>query len=137
MNVRAIKTADTEAVVSRIKRITKREVKDISLEIPQEFIEKRNYMQSDEFLKDEHNERMFSIGEELMEIRDKIGHEVELLNKHTKEKFVQAINGFARKQEDLEKNNSLHFEEISQDFTNSDIEYRLWRNVLLHAEARK
>ena len=61
--VREIKTPQAIAAVNRIKSLVKREPNKNWGDIPKEFIEKRNYMQSDEFLNDTHNAAMFELGD--------------------------------------------------------------------------
>lgn len=136
MNIRAIKTADAINAVNSIKMMTKKEVKDVSLEIPNVFLEKRNYMQSDEFLKDSHNAKMFSIIDDMMIARDNIKNEISEINKTAKEKLVQAINGFKRYKKDIKKDNMLNFEDIPEFNSVNDNDYRILRNILLFSESR-
>lgn len=95
-SVGSIKTQEAIQAVNKIKQATKREVHDVNTNIPKLFAEKRNYMQSDEFLKDSHNVKMFGLIDELMKFRDEISKEIEEKNKIAKDKIVQGINGFSR-----------------------------------------
>ena len=136
MNVRAIKTVETKSAVNRIKNMTNHRFDlGVSLSVPKEFIEKRNYMQSDEFLKDEHNLKMFDYTDAMMSARDKIAAEIKEANKHISEKLVQAINGFKRNVKDIEKNPELHFDETPSYETMADNDYRVLKNILIYSES--
>ena len=137
MNVRAIKSAEAEAAINRIKRITRKEVKDVCHEVPQEFIEKRNYMQSDEFINDEHNKKMLELGDDLFVYRTNIGNELKMLNSRMGNKFVQAINGFVRLKSDIEKDFFLNFEPTPVIYTPSEEPYRLIKNIQIFSEIKK
>lgn len=137
MNIRAIKTAQSESAVNRIKMITKKEIKDFEYNIPKIFLDKKQYMQSDEFIKDAHNAKMLEMGDELYNCRTQIAQEIVELNKHMKEKFVQAINGFTRLKSDIDKNNKLNFEEIPTIDNKIENDYRLLRNIAMFAESKK
>lgn len=137
MNIRAIKTAQTESAVERIKIMTKKEVKKVNYKIPQIFSEKKQYMQSDAFLKDPHNEKMLELGDEIFECRYQIGEEITKMNKFTNNKFVQAINGFTRLKKEIDKNNMLHFEETPSINNRLENKYRVLRNIELFAESQK
>ena len=112
MNVRAIKTPETTAIVGNIKRLVKNEGLGLNYNIPKEFIEKRNYMQSDEFLTDPHNKKMFDLGEQLGVARDKIGEKIRVINERRGEKLAQAINGFTRLKSQLEAVPELNFNKV-------------------------
>ena len=131
MNIIAIKTAESEAAVNRIKKSTTRKFDlGVSLEVPKEFLEKRNYMQSDEFLKDSHNSTMLFYIDELMKYRNEIAKEINEMNKTLKNKFVQGINGFARLKDEIEKNYSLNFDNELTINTNANKKYKVIRDIL-------
>lgn len=138
MNVRAIKTAEAKAAVNRIKNAGSRQFNlGVSLEVPKVFIEKRNYMQSDEFLKDAHNEKMFKLADALMTYRDEIADVVQAFNLHFPEKYVQAINGFIRKKSEIDKDFLLNFKDEPVLLDISEEEYRKVRNIQFHLESEK
>ena len=121
------KTAQTEMMVNRVKKSIKRIpiCEPMQNELPKEFVEKRLYMQSDEFLKDEHNQKMFDLSDKLMQTRDKITQNIEKYNeKNPKNPLVQAINGFSRIKKYLDSNNKLNFAEYPG-LTPDDTEYRI------------
>lgn len=107
--IREIKTADSISAFNRIKSATKREVHDVSLDIPKVFRDKKQYMQSDEFLNDPHNRKMFALGDSLIESREQIASEIQEYNKNSKSKLAQAINGYARIKSFLQSNVKLNF----------------------------
>lgn len=137
MNIKAIKTAQTEAAVKRIKDMTKREVKDVCHEVPALFIEKRNYMQSAEFLKDRHNRKMFDLADDLVEYREKITNDTEVLNRIFHNKFIQAINGFIRLKKDIHNKPNLNFEEAPSFYTLIESRYHVVKNVQMFTESQK
>ena len=75
MNVRAIKTAESQNAVNKIKMMTKREVIDVSTEVPKELVELREYMQSNKFKYNNNNRSFLNIAEDMMVYRDKIKEE--------------------------------------------------------------
>lgn len=138
MNIRAIKSVEAQAAVDRIKKMTKREVKDFSTDIPKEFLEKRIYMQSDEFLKDEHNVKMFEFGEQLGELREKIGKEINESNKSAgKDELVQGINGFARVKEYLDTNYQMNFSDLRSFHTPNENRYAILKKFKIGNLARE
>ena len=72
MKVRAIRTDATDKIVNQVKSSTKREIFDIDSSIPDTFVQKKKYMQSEEFLNDPHNKKMFEYIDKLMICRDNI-----------------------------------------------------------------
>ena len=62
MMVREIKTPDAIKAVNRIKSSVRNDGLGMSFDIPKVFLEKREYMQSDEFLNDTHNSAMLEFG---------------------------------------------------------------------------
>lgn len=70
--IRQIHTTESLAAVNRIKSAVRKDGLGFSFDIPKEFLEKRNYMQSDEFIKDKHNDQMLALGEKLGIQREKI-----------------------------------------------------------------
>ena len=136
MNIRAIKTAESSAAVQRVKNLTSKKFDlGVSLEIPKEFIEKRAYMQSKEFLTDTHNKKMFNIIDDMMEFRDSIAQNIENMNKVIKGKFAQGINGFGRIKSELDEDFSLNFSNEQTIQTLEETQYRVHRNVLLFIES--
>lgn len=132
MNIRAIKTADSDAAVNSIKKtITKKFDYGVSLEVPKELIKKREYMMSDEFLKDHHNIRMFSLIDELMEYRDEISKDVAYMNMVLKGKITQSINGLLRLKAHLDANFSLNFDNEPNITSISQIQYKRIKQALL------
>ena len=137
MNVRAIKTAETNAALVRVQKMsTKKFDLGVSLEVPKEFVEKRNYMQSDEFINDAHNRKMLELGDDFYTLRCKVADEVKMLNQRMNNKFVQAINGFVRQKKDIEKDYYMNFEDIPVVYTPSEAQYRIVRNVQMYAASR-
>ena len=106
--VRQIHTTESLTAVNKIKSAVKKEGLGLSFKTPQEFIAKRNYMQSDEFLKDEHNAKMLDLGELLGKLRDIIGEEIKERNKIAKDEIVQGINGFSRVKKYLDINPKMN-----------------------------
>ena len=136
MNVRAVKTAESQLAVNRItQKINKNFDFGVSFEIPQEFAEKRKYMQSDEFIKDSHNKRMFDIIDDVMLFRDRIAKEIADINNVIRDKMAQAVNGYARVKDDLDKDYSLNFDDNETLHTPAQIQYRLLKNVLLFRQS--
>jgi len=111
MSLRVTRTAQSNAAVNKIKKITKREIHDINLGIPKEFLQKREYMQSDEFLKDPHNQKMFALSDMLMKLRDSIAENIKKFNDANGDELIQGINGYTRIKRYLTKDNSLNFSE--------------------------
>ena len=137
MKVRAIKTAASECAVNNIKNMNSKKFDyGVSFEIPQEFIEKRNYMQSSSFLKDTHNIIMFNLIKDMMSYRDRIREQINEINKKYGTKFVQAINGFIRDKENLNNDFALNFDDVPSVNTNTETQYRVLRNVLLWTQAK-
>lgn len=93
---RADHTRNSVVAVRRILNMTKREVitlKDIVSNPSEELLSKKEYMQTDEFLKDSHNVKMFNLIDKLMYFRDKF------LGKNVKENsdFVEEYNVIRKK----------------------------------------
>ena len=138
MNIRAIKTAESEASVNRIKKLVNHNFDyGVSFKIPDEFIEKRNYMQSDEFIKDKYNSKMFELIDNMMEYRDEIKKNIYVMNSVLKGKIVQAINGFSRLKDDIDKDFSKNFD--NQPYLRIDIEkkYEIARSIITRAKSCK
>ena len=132
MNVRAIATADTLAAVNNVKKTMSRNFDyGVSFRIPEEFVNKREYMQSKAFINDADNLRMFSIIDEIMKYRDVIKKEIDSINDVLRDKFTQAVNGFARESSVLEKDYNINFNETETLKTPTQIQYRLLKDVLL------
>ena len=120
-----IKTKEAIEAVNRIKNKTKKEIHDVNINVPALFIEKRNYMQSDEFLNDSHNKKMFDLIDKLMDFRDNIGKEIQEKNKTAKDKIVQAINGFSRIKKYLDQNPEMNFSNSQMFCTPVESNYRI------------
>ena len=132
MNVRAIATADTRVAVKKVKKTMSRSFDyGVSFRIPKEFLEKREYMQSRKFIEDIDNDKMFGIIDEMMKYRDNIKSEIDSINDVIRDKFAQAINGFARIKVELDNDYSLNFSEKETLKTPSQIQYRLLKQRLL------
>ena len=137
MIVREIKTPQAISVVNKIKSSIKKDGLGLSFDIPKEFVEKRNYMQSDEFLKDEHNVKMFEYGQELGKLREKIAENIAEHNKTSKEELVQGINGFARIKKYLDKNFKMNFSEIQTFHTSTENQYSILRKFKIGNASRE
>lgn len=138
MNVMAVKTAESQHAVNAVmKTISKKFEYGVSIKTPDEFIAKRTYMQSDEFINDPHNKHMFNIINELMEYRDGIAKEISSINEALRDKLVQAINGYARFEKDLNNDYSLNFNSKETLETPTQIQYRMIKNVLLKKLSEK
>ena len=132
MNVRAITTAETRAAVDMVKKTTTKNFDyGVSFTVPDEFVKKREYMQSEAFMNDADNVRILGIIDEVMKYRNEIRKEIDSINDVLRDKFKQAINGFAREASALEKDYSLNFNEKETLQTPTQIQYRLLKNVLL------
>ena len=130
MNVPEIKTVQSQAAVNKILKTRSKSFDyGVSFNVPKEFIEKRNYMQSDEFIKDAHNVMMLNMADDLMEFRNGIKQEISEMNVTLKGKLTQGINGFARMKADLDKNYSLNFDDEPSINTEPNRLYRLVRNI--------
>jgi hypothetical protein len=110
MNVRAIKTAESQNAVNEIKMITKREVVNISTKVPKELVQIRMYMQSDEYIKDTRNRMFYNIVNDMMNCRDNIVNEINDINTVLKGQAVQGINGFLRLQKEIAKDFNINFD---------------------------
>lgn len=132
MNINPIRSAEARAAVDALKKSTSRKFDyGVSFDIPKEFIEKREYMQSKEFIKDLDNDRMIGIIDEMMKYRDSVKKEIDTINGVIRDKFTQAVNGFARLTHELDKDYSLNFSETETLKTPSQIQYRLFKQRLL------
>ncbi len=136
INVRQINTAESLTAVKKIKSAVKKEGLGLSFDIPKEFAEKRKYMQSDEFIKDEHNAKMFDLFEKLGELREKIGEEIAERNKNAKDEIVQGINGFSRIKKYLDINNEMNFSKQQSFHTPLENEYNILRRYKIGNLAR-
>ncbi len=136
-SVGSIKTQEAIQAVNKIKQATKREVHDVNTNIPKLFTEKRNYMQSDEFLKDSHNVKMFGLIDELMKFRDEISKEIEEKNKIAKDKIVQGINGFSRIKKYLDINPKMNFSNIQTFHSSAENMYGIIQKYHIGNEARR
>ena len=125
MNVEQIRTIDSNAAVQRIKSAIRKDGLGFSFDIPKEFIEKRIYMQSDEFLKDADNIKMFGLLEKFIDLRDKIAEEVAEKNKTSKDVIVQGINGFSRIKKYLDANFKMNFSDMQTFHTPAENKYNL------------
>ena len=123
---RADHTRNSVIAVQRILDMTKKRTityKDVVSNPSKELLSKKEYMQSDEFLKDPHNIKMFDIIDKLMMIRDKIASQIAVSNKANEEELVQGINGFARVKKDLLADNKLNFDNYPSFIDSADAEY--------------
>lgn len=121
------KTPDSIETIRRTKAWIYPESK---VNVPQEFNEKRLYMQRDEFLKDKHNQEMFSLSDKLMAVRDKIANLIEEHNSaKQKGELIQATNGFSRIKKYLDVNKKLDFAD-SIGLTTADAEYKIAKSKL-------
>ena len=136
LTVGSIKTQGAIDAINKIKQLTKREIHDVNTSVPKLFVEKREYMQSDEFLKDSHNEKMFDFIEKLMELRDKIGLEIEEKNKTANDKIVQGINGFSRIKKYLDTNPKMNFSDMQTFHSPVENEYGIVKKYLIGNESR-
>ena len=136
LTVGSIKTQGAIDAINKIKQLTKREVHDVNTSVPKLFVEKREYMQSDEFLKDSHNENMFYFIDKLMVLRDKIAQEIEEKNKTAKDKIVQGINGFSRIKKYLDMNPEMNFSDTPTFQSPVENEYRMMKKYFLGNESR-
>ena len=132
MVVRAIGSADAYAAVRNVKKsVSKKFDLGVSLKVPKELAEKREYMQSKEFLNDVHNERMFDVIDEIMKYRDEIGKEIDMLNNRFNGKLVQAVNGYARIKSVLKLDYTQNFSNNLTISTEIETQYKLLKNILL------
>lgn len=138
MNVRAVKTAESQLAVNNvIKTISKKFDYGVSFKTPNIFIEKRNYMQSDEFINDPHNVQILSIIDGFIKYRENIAKDIQHINEAVRDKFVQAINGYARLKDDIDKDYSLNFNTKETLQTPAQIQYRLLKTILLNRLSEK
>ena len=137
MNVRAIHTPESINAVNEIKSLVKNDGLGLNFNIPKEFIKKRKYMQSDEFLKDEHNAKMLEFGEQLGSLRDKIAQNISEYNKNSKDELVQGINGFARIKKYLDANFKMNFSEMQTFHTKEENQYGILKTFKIGNLARK
>ena len=136
--VREIKTLQSISAVNRIKNLVRKEPNKNWVDVPKEFVEKRNYMQSDEFLKDEHNIKMFDFGEKLGELREKIKQEIIDSNQFAKkEELTQGINGFARIKKYLDQNNKMNFSDVQSFHTPYENKYAILKKFKIGNLARE
>lgn len=104
LEIRHISTAESRAAVGG-----RQDGLGLSFDIPKVFIEKRQYMQSDEFINDPHNKKMFELGEELAKTRELIGKNIKTFNGIYGKVLAQGINGFARMKKYLDANYGMNF----------------------------
>ena len=107
------KTPAAVRAVHNLEVSTKRQVikfTDIISKSTPELVAKKVYMQSDEFWRDEHNLRMASLYDEMIDNRDKIAESIKQNNANADSfEQVQGINGFARIKSFLRKNSEMNF----------------------------
>ena len=127
MSVREIKTSAAIKAVNKIKSHTKKDGLELQLDIPKVCKEKREYKQSDEFIKDEHNAQMLKYGEKLIELREKIALNIAERNKTSKDEIVQGINGFSRIKKHLDANKMMNFSKSRTFYNHEEIEYGILR----------
>ena len=72
MEIRSLKATALINNVKNIRKIIKDDELGVSFNVPNQFIEKRNYMQSEAFLKDPHNIKMFELQDQLSNIQEQI-----------------------------------------------------------------
>ena len=132
MNINPIHSAEARVAVDALKKSASRKFNyGVSFGVPKEFLEKREYMQSRKFIEDIDNDKMFGIIDEMMKYRDNIKSEIDSINDVIRDKFAQAINGFARIKVELDNDYSLNFSEKETLKTPSQIQYRLLKQRLL------
>ncbi len=136
LQVSQIKTVNSISAVNRIKSAVKKDGLGLSFDIPKEFIEKRTYMQSDEFLKDKDNVKMFGLFDKLMILRDKITEEISERNKTSKEELVQGFNGFSRIKKYLDINPKMNHSETQSFSTSAESQYGILRKYVIGNESR-
>lgn len=106
-------TTPARNAIKNIKYSVKKEVLDIERHITKsspELKAKKEYMQSDEFLKDKDNVKMMSLYDDLIKHRDTITKNIDENNLNPKaQKQVQGTNGFARIKNFLDKNKKMNF----------------------------
>ena len=132
MNINPIHSAEARVAVDALKKSASKKFNyGVSFDIPKEFVEKRKYMQSEKFMKDSDNNKMLNIIDEMMKYRDNIKNDIDSINNVLRDKFAQAINGFARIKYELDNDYSLNFSETYTLKTPSQIQYRLFKQRLL------
>ena len=132
MNINPIHSAEARVAVDALKKSTSKKFNyGVSFDIPKEFVEKRKYMQSKKFIEDSDNNKMLNIIDEMMKYRDNIKNDIDSINNVLRDKFAQAINGFARIKYELDNDYSLNFSETETLKTPSQIQYRLFKQRLL------
>ena len=132
-----IHTINSLKAVSRVESAVRKEGLNLSFDIPREFIEKRNYMCSEEFLNDTHNVKMFGLIDKLVELRDKISSGIVERNKTSKDEIVQGINGFSRVKKYLNLNYKMNFSENQTFHTPEENEYWILRQFQIYNLARQ
>ncbi len=132
--IRQISTAQSIAAMNQMKKITKREVHDIALGIPKEFKQKKAYMQSDAFLQDAHNQKMFALADRLIELRNKISLNIANFNAKSGDELAQGTNGFTRIKKYLQKDKDMNFSNSYATISAIapfDAEYGLVKNYMI------
>lgn len=129
-------TNNAKIAVQNIKKQIKQQtitLKDIIQSPSKELLEKRTYMQSDEFLNDSHNVEMFKYGDQLFELRNRIKDKISEFNKNNPHEKpydaerVQGINGFTRIKKYLDINKPMNFSEYQSFYTSEDCAYSMLR----------
>lgn len=135
--IESVKTLKSEGAVNRIKAATKKCVYNCAAPaVSAELKLKKQYMQSDEFIKDTHNQEMFSLIDSMMAIRDKIAESIKQINASSpKDELAQGTNGFARIKKYLEQNTKLNSAEYAG-MTSYDNAYKLARTKV-HNKSRE
>ena len=137
MMVRQIHTKESLAAVNKIKSAVRKDGLGFSFDVPKEFLEKRKYMQSDEFIKDEHNAQMLDLGEKLGKLRENIGLSIADRNKTAKDEIVQGINGFSRVKKYLDINSKMNFFKSTTFSTSEEVQYSILRDYKIGNLARQ
>jgi len=137
MMVRQIHTKESLAAVNKIKSAVRKDGLGFSFDVPKEFLEKRKYMQSDEFIKDEHNAQMLDLGEKLGKLRENIGLSIADRNKTAKDEIVQGINGFSRVKKYLDINSKMNFFNSTTFSTSEEVQYSILRDYKIGNLARQ
>lgn len=123
------KTPAAERAIHNLKVSIKKQtltLEDFITKSSPELKAKKEYMQTDEFWKDKHNEEMFSLYEKMINDRDKITKNINMNNSQPNAEIqAQGINGIARVKKYLDKNPELNFwKELSfNDEINSEYKF--------------
>jgi len=133
-------TPSGEKAFNTVKKATKREVITFNKIIPpisKELAEKKNYMQTDEFWKDPHNEEMVTLSNKLVEARDNIAAKISENNETGKEPLLaQGFNGFTRIKKYLDISPELNNREFPTFHTKDDLTL-VFTRMKMHNQTRE